>query len=80
MSGTGQYLSDVAAVAGIERQLACKLSVAAQAIDHMDCFDDEQRSEIYTILQTLRQDTAASCGMLGQWLGNAPAGARLAHA
>jgi hypothetical protein len=69
MSGTlGQYLSDVASVAGMERRLACSLSVAAKTIDHMDCFDDEQRSEIYSILQALRQDTAIHCGMVGQWV------------
>ena len=69
MSGTfGNYHSDVSNVAGIEQQLALTLSIAAKAVDHMDCFDSEQRSEIYTILQTLRQDTAAHCTLVGQWV------------
>jgi hypothetical protein len=69
MSGTfGNYHSDVSNVAGIEQQLALELSIAAKAVDHMDCFDAEQRSEIYTILQTLRHDTAAHCTLVGQWV------------
>ncbi len=69
MSGTfGNYHSDVSDVVGIEQQLALTLSIASKAIDHMDCFDAEQRSEIYTILQALRQDTAAHCTLVGQWV------------
>jgi hypothetical protein len=69
MSGTlGNYRSDVSNVVSLEQQLALTLSIAAKAIDHMDCFDAEQRSEIYTILQALRQDTAAHCTLVGQWV------------
>jgi hypothetical protein len=69
MSGTlGNYRSDVSNVVNLEQQLALTLSIAAKAVDHMDCFDAEQRSEIYTILQALRQDTAAHCTLVGQWV------------
>jgi hypothetical protein len=73
MSGTlGNYHSDVSNVVNIEQQLALTLSIAAKAVDHMDCFDAEQRSEIYTILQALRQDTAAHCTLVGQWVRDNP--------
>jgi hypothetical protein len=73
MSGTlGNYHSDVSNVVNIEQQLALTLSIAAKAVDHMDCFDAEQRSEIYTILQALRQDTAAHCTVVGQWVRDNP--------
>jgi hypothetical protein len=73
MSGTlGNYHSDVFNVVNLEQQLALTLSIAAKAVDHMDCFDAEQRSEVYTILQTLRHDTAAHCTLVGQWVRDNP--------
>lgn len=73
MSGTfGNYHSDVSNVVNLEQQLALTLSIAAKAVDHMDCFDAEQRSEVYTILQTLRHDTAAHCTLVGQWVRDNP--------
>ena len=71
MAGTfGQYQSDVASVALIEEQIVCGLSLTASTIAHMDCFDAEERSEIYTILQALREDTVAHQTMLGQWVSD----------
>ena len=78
MSGTlGNYRSDVSNVVNLEQQLALTLSIAAKAVDHMDCFDAEQRSEVYTILQALRQDTAAHCTLVGQWVRDNPGEPRL---
>ena len=51
--------ADVSAVAKLEDQLAADLYQTADEIAHAECFDDEQRSEIYTILEALKADTQA---------------------
>lgn len=61
---------EVSHVARIEEQLAAGLSQAAREIDHMDCFDDEQRAEIYAILKALKDDTAAHRQLVGQWVSD----------
>ena len=48
---------DAAGMARLEEQLTFTLAEAADRIEHMDCFDQEQRAEIYTILEALRADT-----------------------
>jgi hypothetical protein len=49
----------VSALAGIEHQLATALTATADEVKHAECFDDEQRAEVYAILQALRDDTEA---------------------
>lgn len=56
--------SDVSALAGIEHQLASALIETADEVKHAECFDDEQRAEIYAILQALRDDTEAHRAMV----------------
>ena len=59
-----QSPSDVSDLAGIEHQLATALTDAADEIKHAECFDDEQRAEVYAILQALRDDTEAHRAMV----------------
>jgi len=60
---------DIAALRQLEEQLAQRLEQTAHEIQHMDSFDDEQRAEIYTILQALREDSLAHRDALTRWAG-----------
>jgi hypothetical protein len=55
----GSSPSDVSALTSLEEQLAAQLYVTADEISRAECFDDEQRSEVYTILETLQADSQA---------------------
>ena len=52
-SAEGVYLS------ALEDRLADQLSQASQEVDRAECFDDEQRAEVYAILEALHSDTRA---------------------
>jgi hypothetical protein len=67
-SGQGQ-LVDLSGIVGIESQLVASLRETAGEIAHMDCFDEEQRAEIYTILHTLLAGTEEHCSIVGT-IGN----------
>ena len=47
------------AIAGMENQLVDKLGEAKREVAHAECFDSEQRAEVYTILDALEADTNA---------------------
>lgn len=75
MSGApGSYASDVSNVARFEKQLATALGRSVDELDHAECFDFEQRSELYTILHTLKSETDAHCAMVGRWVSDKPQG------
>lgn len=65
---------DLAALARLEEHVGSQLNQTLHELDHMDCFDDEQRAEIYTILKALCDYTQAHRGMLaglgGQWVSD----------
>ena len=54
-----------AQVAGLLVALAAK-GETADEIAHVECFDEEQRSEVYAILQALKSDTEAHQLMVNQ--------------
>jgi len=58
--------SDLATLTRLEELSADQLAKIQYELDHTDCFDDEQRAEIYTILQALRDDTRAHLDVLAQ--------------
>ena len=64
----GRYLSEVSDAAKLERQLSLALGQYVDDLAHAECFDTEKRSELYTILSTLRSETIAHNEMLGQWI------------
>ena len=69
MSGTqGRYISDISDIASIENQLAAVLGNSVNQLPRMEGFDQEQRSEIYTILCTLKSETDAHCRTVGAWI------------
>ena len=57
---------DLAALARLEENLADRLAKIQYELDHTDCFDPEQRAELYTIVQALRDDTKAHINFLAQ--------------
>ena len=57
-------------VAGIEAQLAAKLAEAADEVAHTECFDQEQRAEIYTILQAMKADSEVHRQLVGRWISD----------
>jgi hypothetical protein len=48
---TGQWV-------GVEAGIVRALSESADELAHAECFDQEQRAELYTILQAIQADTA----------------------
>ena len=71
MSGLqGEFVTQLSAVAGMEDQLVATLARAANEVAHSECFDSEQRAEVYTILDTLKADTAAHKSAVGQWVSD----------
>jgi hypothetical protein len=49
---------NVANLASMEARIAATLSDTADELAHAECFDQEQRAEIYAILQAIRNDTS----------------------
>jgi hypothetical protein len=47
------------ALEGIETRLADHLNSTAVEVAHVECFDPEQRAEVYAILGALQSDTRA---------------------
>jgi hypothetical protein len=66
--------SEIAGVVRIEEQLAAALVTTSINIEHVDCLDEEQRSEIYTILHALRSDNEQHRQIVGQWVSDRPKG------
>ena len=52
-----------------EEKLAISLGTTKRELAHAECFDDEQRAEVYTILETLESDGNAHMRIVGQWIG-----------
>jgi|GEM_PF-1840559 len=50
---------DVRAIAAMERRLASTLGRTRDEVSRADCFDSEQRAEVYAILEALQADTEA---------------------
>ena len=72
MTGNGQYIpSDIPVeVVHVEDELARTLSRTSRQVSQAECFDYEQRAEVYAILHALRADTDAHQEMLGTWVSD----------
>jgi hypothetical protein len=58
MTGAGMYIStDPSGWADAESRIGDVLAQTAEELAHAECFDQEQRAEIYAILQALKTDT-----------------------
>ena len=66
----GAFVSGTAKAARMEKQLAAFLEETSEELGYAECFDSEQRAELYTILQALISDTAEHQRVLGQWVSD----------
>lgn len=58
MTGAEIYRdADFAQYVSVESEIAESLSETADELAHTECFDQEQRAEIYAILQAIKTDT-----------------------
>jgi hypothetical protein len=58
----------------LEEELSDSLRGAAEEVAHARCLDEEQRAEVYTILDTLRADTRMHRHVVGTWVSDRPKG------
>ena len=58
----------------LEEELSDALKRTAEEIAHAECLDEEQRAEVYTILETLRSDTKTHRQVVGMWIRDRPPG------
>ena len=58
----------------LEEELSDALRRTAEEIAHAECLDEEQRAEVYTILETLRSDTRTHRSVVGTWISDRPGG------
>ena len=56
--------TDVAQMASLEDKLAATLTETADEVARSECFDAEQRAEVYTILKTLKANTETHRAMV----------------
>ena len=54
----------------VEERLAEALRTAAREVQHTECLDGEQRAEVYTILDALKNDTNAHRAIVGRWVSD----------
>ncbi|MCD6364446.1 MAG: hypothetical protein J7M14_01085, partial [Planctomycetes bacterium] len=60
----------LSAAADVEARLAASLSETAGEVARSECFDDEQRAEVYVILDALRSDSKAHRETVGVWIND----------
>lgn len=58
----------------LEDELSDAIRRTAEEIAHAECLDEEQRAEVYTILDTLRADTQTHRRVVGTWVSDKPRG------
>jgi hypothetical protein len=61
-------------IARMEEELRDSLQRAAEEIAHAECLDEEQRAEVYTILDALRDDGQTHRRVVGAWVSDKPRG------
>ena len=61
---------NLSAMAGVEEVLATSLQQAAGEVARTECFDTEQRAEVYAILDTMRADTEQHQMAVGHWVND----------
>ena len=71
MTGPGGEISDrLSALAEVEEQLAAVLKETAGEVARSRCFDNEQRAEVYAILDAMRSDVEAHRQSVGRWVSD----------
>lgn len=54
--------------ATLEDQLMAALQKATKQVGQCESFDEEQRAEVYTILQAIKSDTQLHRQLVGHWI------------
>jgi hypothetical protein len=57
-------------LARMEQLLSDTVQATAKEVQHTECLDDEQRSEVFSILHALKNNTDAHRDIVGQWVNN----------
>ncbi|MBN1555962.1 MAG: hypothetical protein JXA11_14555 [Phycisphaerae bacterium] len=57
MTGAGTYVADLSGWSDAESRIGAVLAQTSEELAHAECFDQEQRAEIYAILQAIQTDT-----------------------
>ena len=68
MTPQGNAAADASNVVSLEDRLAATLDETSREVAHTECFDPEQRAEIYTILAILKADTNAHRETVGRYV------------
>lgn len=58
------YQSDLRDLLQSESQLAARIDALYKRLDRIDCLDEEQRAELYSILQALKHDSQSTGELL----------------
>ena len=71
VTGTSNTISDrLSALAEVEDQLAAVLCETAGDVARSQCFDREQRAEVYAIIDAMRSDVEAHRQSVGKWVND----------
>jgi len=60
----------ISALAARENELSEALSAAADEVARIESFDQEQRAEVYAILDSMKADTDAHRHVVGRWVND----------
>ncbi len=66
----GEFVGELSAVANVENNLAISLTETAGEVARTECFDNEQRAEVYAILDAMKSDSEAHRQVLGCWVSD----------
>ena len=66
----GEFAEQLTKMAQVEDQLVSALAETAGDVAHTECFDIEQRAEVYAILDSMRTDTKAHRKAVGVWISH----------
>ena len=66
----GAISDRLSALAKAEDQLAAALNETAGDVARSQCFDSEQRAEVYAIIEAMRSDVESHRQSVGQWVND----------
>ena len=68
------FSDDLAQAVRMEGGLADMVQATKREVQHTECLDGEQRAEVYTILDALKNDTDAHREVVGRWISDRAGG------
>ena len=71
VAGTrGKITERLSALVEIEDKLAAVLKETAGDVARSECFDGEQRAEVYAIIEAMRSDVESHRRSVGRWVND----------